>query len=119
MSFHQEITLPATPQRIYELLTSSAQFAAATEKAAIIGAAEGEPFELFEGRIVGRQIELRPGERIVQAWRFPDWEPGVYTIVRFALVPEGASPMFPTWQEHIEAGWPMFYFDPMQKYFVN
>lgn len=130
-SFHHEIILPASPQRVYALLTCSAEFAAVTGKAATIGA-EGETFALFDGHIVGRQIELAPAERIVQAWRFPEWEPGAYTVVRFALtsdgegtrlvvdqkgVPDGASPLFPTWQAHVEAGWPMFYFGPMTKHF--
>lgn len=131
MSYHHEISLPASPRRIYDILTGSAEFSAATEQRAVIGDAEGESFELFEGHIVGRQIELEPGKRIVQAWRFPDWAPGVYTMVRFGLasegdgtkltldqegIPEGVSPIFPTWQAHVEAGWPMFYFGPLQKY---
>jgi uncharacterized protein YndB with AHSA1/START domain len=54
----------------------------------------GSEFSIFDGRIEGRQVEVVPGERVVQAWRFgeahPDvWEPGVYSIVRFTLTAEG------------------------------
>ena len=41
--------------------------------------------------LLAGQIELVPGERIVQAWRFPVWEPGVYPIVRFTVKAEGAG----------------------------
>ena len=91
---------------------------------------EGEAFSLFGGRVEGRQIELVPGERVVQAWRFgrahPDvWEPGVYSIVRFTLRPEGDATRFvidhigipPEWQDHIESGYPMFYEAPLTRYF--
>jgi Activator of Hsp90 ATPase homolog 1-like protein len=76
------------------LLKNAEIFGAATEQPARVSPREGEPFSLFGGRVECRQIELVPGERVVQAWRFggahPDaWEPGVYSIVRFALRPEG------------------------------
>ena len=114
-----------------EVLTDAAQFAAATGRSVSIGAAAGDAFNLFDGYVEGRQVELAPGERIVQAWRLSEWDPGVYSLVRFTLapdgdgarltldqeaIPDGASPMAPTWQAHVEAGWPMFYFEPLHKY---
>jgi uncharacterized protein YndB with AHSA1/START domain len=91
---------------------------------------EGARFSLFGDRVEGRQIELVPGERVVQAWRFgsahPDvWEPGVYSIVRFTLKPEGDGTRFvidhtgipPEWADHIESGYPTFYEAPLTRYF--
>jgi uncharacterized protein YndB with AHSA1/START domain len=94
MSIHQEAVINASPGQIYEFLTNGEIFGAATEMSAQVSDREGEPFSLFGGRVEGRQIELVPGERVVQAWRFgsghPDaWEPRVYSIVRFTLRPEG------------------------------
>jgi hypothetical protein len=79
-----------------------------------------------------RQIELVPGERVVQAWRFGDahpdvWDPGVYSIVRFTLTAEGDQTRFVVdhdaipaeWHEHIEAGYPIFYQEPMTSYFAK
>ena len=79
----------------------------------------------------GRQIELVPGRRVVQAWRFgPEhpspWEPGVYSTVRFALEPAGNGTRLvidhtgiPTeWVEHIEGGYPTFYAEPIAGYFA-
>ena len=51
----------------------------------------GGTFTLFGGHIVGRHLELVPNERIVQAWRVVDWEPGWYSIARFELVEQGSG----------------------------
>lgn len=73
MAIHQEVNFTVAPERVYELLTASAQFAAATERPAEIG--DGGTFSIFGGYIEGRQIELVPGRRVVQAWRGSDWAP--------------------------------------------
>jgi len=132
MSIHQEAVIPASPRQVYEYLTSGELFAAATEMPAEISDREGERFSLFGDRVEGRQIELVPGVRVVQAWRFgrahPDeWEPGVYSIVRFTLRPEGDATFFaadhdaipPEWEEHIRGGYPSFYTDPLARYFAR
>ena len=131
MAIHQEKLLLAEPEKVYELLTSGEKFAAASARPANIGAGAGEAFSIFGGYIEGRQIELVPGKRVVQAWRGSDWAPGVYSLVRFTLTPEGGgtrltvdheaypegkSPMYPSWHEHLARNWPVFYFDPFAKY---
>jgi uncharacterized protein YndB with AHSA1/START domain len=128
-SIHQEAHIAAPPQRVFELLTSGSLFSAATELPAEITAREGHAFSAFGGRIEGRQIELVPGQRVVQAWRFgaahpTPWEPGVYSTVRFALEPDGDDTRLvidhtgiPTeWVEHIAGGYPTFYQDPITKF---
>ena len=130
MSIHQEAVIKASPGRIYEYLTNGEIFAAATGQPAEVSDRAGEPFSLFGGRVEGRQIELVPGERVVQAWRFgsahPDaWEPGIYSIVRFTMRPEGDATRFaidhdgipPEWQDHIQGGYPSFYQGPLSTYF--
>ena len=47
----------------------------------------GGAFTTFGKLIEGRNIELVPNQRIVQAWRPASWEPGLYSIVRFELKP--------------------------------
>ena len=131
MSIHQEAKFPVSPQIIYDLLTDESKFTTVTGKAAKIGVSEGKEFTLFGGLIHGRQIELISGKRIVQAWRMADWAAGVYSIVRFTFSPEGTetkltidqeaypdgkSPMFASWHEHLSAGWKMFYLQPFAKH---
>ena len=89
MLIHQESVIAAAPRAVYEVLTDSQKFAAATGMPAQLGDRAGEAFSLFGGRIEGRQIELVPGQRIGQAWRFGAMhrriDAGVYSVVRFTL----------------------------------
>jgi uncharacterized protein YndB with AHSA1/START domain len=130
MAIHLEAVIPASPQQVYDYLTSGEIFGAATGMPARLNAREGEPFSIFGGRVEGRQVELLPGERVVQAWRFggahPEpWEPGVYSVVRFTLRPEGDATRLvidhdgipPQAVDRIESGYPAFYPDPMTEYF--
>jgi uncharacterized protein YndB with AHSA1/START domain len=126
MSIHQEVVIPASPERVYAALTTSAQFTEATGgRVAEIGTGDGDAFALFGGAIHGRHIELVPGKRVVQAWRVKMWDAGVYSLVRFTLVPDGAGTKvtldhsgFPEAQEpHLAAGWATNYWEPLTKYF--
>ncbi len=125
MSIHQEVVLPASPERVYAVLTTGAKFAEATGgRAAEIATNEGGTFSLFGGAIHGRHIELVPGTRVVQAWRVKMWEPGRYSLVSFALTAEGSGTKvvlehssFPAEQEeHLAAGWGANYWEPLTKY---
>lgn len=131
MSIHQESIIEAAPEEVYAVLTEGERFATATGMPARIGAREGEAFSLFGGRVEGRVVELVPGERVVQAWRFGDehpepWEAGVYSVVRFTLAPLPEGTRFvidhvgipPAAEERIEGGYPTFYRDPLVRYFA-
>jgi activator of HSP90 ATPase len=132
MPIHQEAIIDAAPQQVYAVLTDGEAFAAATGQAAHLSDQEGETFSLFGGRVEGRQVELVPGERIVQAWRFggnhPEaWDAGVYSVVRFTLTPEGQGTRFVIdhdaipagWEDHIDSGYPTFYQGPLAAYFAT
>jgi uncharacterized protein YndB with AHSA1/START domain len=126
-SLHQEVDLKATPQRIYEILLSSKVFAAFTGAPAEIDPKAGGTFSMFGGMIVGRNIELVPGQRIVQAWRPADWPAGLYSLVRFELksrdsettvvldhssFPEGGY-------DHLLSGWNGHYWEPLKKFLAS
>ena len=64
---HQEVQFKATPQRIYEVLLDSKQFAAFTGMPAEIDPKPGGALKIFGGLVVARNIELIPNQRIVQA----------------------------------------------------
>jgi len=124
---HQEITLQAPPDRVYAVLTDGKLFTQATGgKPADIGAGEGAPFQLFGGMILGRHVELVPGERVVQAWRVKLWPAGQYSLVRFSLARDGAGTKlvldhtgYPDGEhDHLSAGWPSNYFEPFAKFFA-
>ncbi len=131
-SIHQETLIAAQPRQVFELLTSGSLFSAATGLPAKMTDREGDSFSVFGARVEGRQIELVPGQRVVQAWRFGTahpsaWEPGVYSTVRFALEPAGDGTRLvidhtgipAEWTEHIARGYPAFYGDPIAKFFAE
>jgi activator of HSP90 ATPase len=123
-ALHQEIDLKASPQRIYEALLSSKDFASFTGAPAEIDPKAGGAFSLFGGMIVGRNIELVPGQRIVQAWRPADWPAGLYSLVRFEFKTQGSETIvvldhssFPEGgYDHLSAGWHEHYWEPLKKF---
>jgi activator of HSP90 ATPase len=123
-NLHQEIDIKATPQRVYDTLLSPQQFAAFSHLPAQISPEVGGAFSMFEGRIVGRNIELLPAQRIVQAWRSATWSPGVYSIVHFELRAQGAHTVvvldhtgFPEGKAaSLDSGWHANYWEPLKKY---
>jgi activator of HSP90 ATPase len=123
-ALHQELDFKAEPPRIYEILLDSKQFAAFTGSAAEISPIAGGAFNMFGGRIEGRNVELVPARRIVQAWRPASWDPGVYSIVEFQLTPQAGGTHlildhkgFPEGDfAHLDPGWHMQYWTPLLKY---
>jgi activator of HSP90 ATPase len=123
-TIHQEIDYKVPPARIYEVLLDAKQFAACTKDTAEIQPRAGEVFKLFGGRIEGRNVELVPNQRIVQAWRPAYWPAGVYSIVKFELIARGSGTRIvldhagfteDKW-ESLSAGWREHYWEPLHKY---
>lgn len=125
-SLHQEVNFKATPQRIYNAFLDSKQFASITGMPAEIYPQAGSAFSMFGGMIVGRNIELVPAQRIVQAWRPNHWDAGLYSLVRFELKPRGTETTivldhssFPEGEfDSLSAGWKSHYWDPLKKFFA-
>jgi activator of HSP90 ATPase len=82
---------------------------------------------MFGGMIVGRNIELVPGQRIVQAWRPTHWPSGIYSIVRFELKAQGSHTTlildhtgFPEGEfASLKYGWNLKYWNPLQKFLAK
>lgn len=138
-AIHQEVVFKASRKRVYEALTDTKEFNKVTQLSAAMqsgtppGAAPtdisrevGGAFTCFGGHIVGRQVELVPNERIVQAWRVVTWDPGVYSIAKFELKEQGSETRlvfdhagFPDGKaEHLAAGWKTNYWEPLHKYLL-
>jgi uncharacterized protein YndB with AHSA1/START domain len=124
MPIHVEAVLPGAPEPIYELLTDGARFSRLVGRRGRGGSVEGAWFSLLGDRLEGRQIELVQYERVVQAWRFADWPPGVYSIVRFTLQPEPTGTRvvvdhggYPAeFHELLVRSWRSLYFVPMAQH---
>ena len=125
-AIHQEEDFKADPHRIYEALLDDKQFTTFSGgRVAKIDRTVGGAFSLFSGHIVGRNLELVPDRRIVQAWRVVPWPEGVFSIARFELTEKSAGTHvifdhtgFPSeLAEHLESGWDENYWKALQKYF--
>ena len=134
-AIHHEVVFRASRKKVYDSLTIAAQFqkvidngaamqaAAISKKPAEISRELGGAFSIFGGHIVGRQLELVPEQRIVQAWRVVDWDPGVFSIAHFELVDQaGATKLlldhtgFPVGRAaHLAEGWRVNYWQPLTK----
>jgi len=135
-AIRQEPVFRASPKRVYEALTDSQQFdkvmrlsaamrsMATGTKAAEISRDAGGAFSIFGGYVTGRQVELVPDQRIVQAWRPQTWKPGDFSIVKFEFVEQGAGTKivlehrgFPDGTgEHLALGWTENYWEPLRQY---
>jgi activator of HSP90 ATPase len=136
-SIHMENVFAASRKHVYDALTDAKQFneivrlSAAMKSGMVkeptpaeISREAGGAFKIFGGIIIGRQLELIPNERIVQAWRVSYWDAGAYSIVKFALAEEGAGTKiifdhtgFPKGDaENLVAGWKGNYWEPLAKF---
>jgi activator of HSP90 ATPase len=136
-AIHQEPVFKASRKRVYEALTNAKQFEKVTQLSAAVqsGMAKGnipaeitaEPggaFKFFNGFIVGRNLELVPNERIVQAWRVAYWPEGAWSLVKFVLVEQGSETKlvfdhtgFPKGDaDHLLEGWNGNYWQPLAKF---
>jgi hypothetical protein len=134
-AIHQEIVF-ASRSRVYSALTTADQFdkvmhlGVAMRTMTLPGAPTrispevGGEFVAFGGYIVGRHLEMVPGERLTQAWREAVWDAGFFSIVRFQLAdhdrgailkfdhagfPAGAGP-------HLAIGWYRDYWEPLAEF---
>ena len=121
---HQEISIAATPGRVYRALMDSQEFTLWSGAPAKMGADVGTEFLCFGTFISGRQIELVEDQRIVQAWRVFDWQPGHYSMVHFELHADGEGTNLVLDQdgvpedvvEHIGPGWNEKYWKPLRNH---
>jgi activator of HSP90 ATPase len=130
---HQEADFNVLPQKVYQALLNSKEFSDCIKKSfpdftagsAKIDPKVGGEFSVFDGHIVGRILELVPGQRIVEAWRVVDWPAGDYSIAKFELKPKGSGTHlifehigFPEGlKQHLSDGWQQHYWDALAKYF--
>jgi uncharacterized protein YndB with AHSA1/START domain len=121
---HQEETFDAPPARVYRALMDSAEHTQFTGAPAEISADAGGSFSCYGGRVVGRNLELIPNQRIVQAWRPADWPEGVYSIARFEIRDDNGKTRLVFEQDaisddavaHLSEGWKRMYWEPLRNY---
>jgi len=115
----------ATPKAVYDALMDQKKHAAFTGEPAKVVAKVGGAFSAYGDYLTGITLELKPGKRIVQAWRSERWPEGHYSIVTFALSKkQGGVTELRFTQIGIPAedygkknrGWREHYWEPLKKF---
>lgn len=78
--------IPAPPEEVYLALTNEATLQLWTGDKAEMVAEAGTEFSLWDGAIVGKNLEFVEGKKIVQQWYFGEQEED--SIVTFVLHPD-------------------------------
>ncbi len=81
--FKKYYFIPAAPEEVYLGLTTSTTIHLWSGEPAEMSDEPGSEFSLWEGSIMGKNLEFVKGEKIVQQWYFGDQEEA--SIVTFLL----------------------------------
>ncbi len=118
--------IPASAQEIYGAWLDSLAHSEMTGSEASMSDEIGAEVSAWEGYISGRNLELVPGERIVQSWRttkFADEHEDSIVTVLLEETEDGTlltlvhSNVPDDQRNYEEGGWESNYFEPMKAYF--
>ena len=126
-AFTLTATIPASAQDIYDAWLDSEAHTEMTGGEAAMSDEIGAEVVAWGGYITGRNLELVPGERIVQSWRTAEFtdqhEDSIITVtleevadgtlltLTHSRVPDGQT-------SYQDGGWQVHYLEPMQDYFA-
>ncbi len=125
-SYTLSAVIPARPAEVYQAWLDSILHAEMTGGEANMSDEVGADVSAWDGYITGRNLELVPGERIVQSWRtteFDDeFEDSIVTVLlqeteEGTLLTLEHSNVPDTHRSYEEGGWQSNYFEPMIAYF--
>jgi activator of HSP90 ATPase len=121
--FKKYFIVPATPQDVYLALTNPLTIQLWSGEEAVMSTEPGSEFSLWDGSIVGINIEFEQDKKIVQQWHFGDQvEPSIVTIklhedkqgtsveLRHTNIPDEAF-------DDIVEGWVSSYFGSIQEFY--
>lgn len=117
--------IPATPDEVYLALTTEATIHLWTGDKVEMEAKPGTEFYLWDGSIMGKNLEFEPGKKIVQQWYFGEQEqPSIVTIklhpdnrgtsveLRHVNIPDEAF-------DDIVEGWDTAYFGELREFYED
>ncbi|MDB5145896.1 MAG: ATPase [Mucilaginibacter sp.] len=121
--FKKYYQIPATPQEVYTALTNPLTIELWTGDVAIMSTEPDSEFSMWDGSIVGKNLEFEDGKKIVQQWYF-DGQPeasivtiklhhdkkGTSAELRHTNIPDNDYDSF-------AEGWDSSYFGPLVEFF--
>jgi activator of HSP90 ATPase len=124
-TLQQTVTFKASPQEVYDVLMNSKKHRSLSGESAKISKKVGGKFTAWSGHLSGINLVLKPGKKIVQAWRATGWWPDHYSIAIFDItkVRGGSKLKFtqidipPSRYSGHYRGWIEAYWTPMKEIF--
>jgi uncharacterized protein YndB with AHSA1/START domain len=118
-------SLPARPERLYEMYVDPVLHAAFTGAPVTIGTDAGAPFRAFNGAIWGSILHVVPNRLVVQRWRsvnFPEY--AIDSTLTLSFWPEGTAGRIELVHANVpeedfagvSEGWTKFYWNPWRAY---
>jgi activator of HSP90 ATPase len=126
-TIRQTVNFKAAPMEVYEMIMDSKKHQSLSGEKAKISRKIGGPFTAWGGHLTGINLCLKPGERIVQAWRATGWPPDYYSVAIFELNKAGTGTRLrfthigvpPNRYSGHYRGWIETYWTPMKEVFAT
>ena len=123
-TLQQTVTFKASPQEVYDVLMNSKKHRSLSGESAKISKKVGGK---FTGHLSGINLVLKPGKKIVQAWRATGWWPDHYSSAIFDITKVGGGSKLKFTQIGIPPsrysghyrGWIETYWTPMKEIFAT
>lgn len=125
MEFTLKTKLQAKAKQVYKAWLSTQGHTKMTGGTAFVSDRVGDKFTAWDGYLCGKNLELKPYERIVQSWRSTNFKEEEADSQIEIILTETAGETeltlnhtnVPESGEHYIKGWVEHYFQPMQAYF--
>jgi activator of HSP90 ATPase len=126
-TLQQTVTFGASPREVYDMLVNSKKHQSLSGMPAKISKKVGGKFTAWGSHLTGVNLVLKPGKKIVQAWRANGWWPDHYSIAIFDIskVRGGSKLKFtqigipPSRYSGHYRGWIETYWTPMKEIFAT
>ncbi len=121
-------SLPASPDRLFDMYLDPVEHAAFTGSPVTIGAQPGAQFRAFNDVLSGTILQVVPKRLIVQSWRSPHWGAAdIDSTLILTFVPEKDGGRIDLVQVNVveddfagvSHGWEKFYWTPWRAYLTR
>ncbi len=120
----QSVTLPAPPDKLFEMYLSPRKHAAIAGGPVSISSKEGSRFRAFDGMISGKTLHVVPKHMVVQSWRGSHWkEEDIDSTLILTFWPNGDQGRIELVHvnvadsdyEGVKEGWEKYYWKPWRE----
>ncbi|WPV01820.1 SRPBCC domain-containing protein [Mucilaginibacter sp. cycad4] len=89
--FKKYYSIPATPEEIYMAITNPVTIELWTGDVAEMSTEPGTEFSMWDGSIVGKNIEFEPNKKVVQQWYFEGQSDNSIVTIKLHADKQGTS----------------------------